>query len=380
MSVVHPTVRTKPSKPYPEFPLFAHATCRWAKKIRGKIHYFGPWEEPDAALAKYMEQKDLLHAGRLHRPETEALTVRDVANAFLIHKAALRDADELSPRTWTDYKAAADLLVKQFGRSRIVADLGPSDFAGLKNSMTKRWGPVRVRDFIQRIRSIFKHAFESGTIASQMRFGPGFNRPTKKTLRLERAKRGPKLFTPPQIRAMIRKANPSLRAMLLLGINCGFGNSDCGKLPIIAVDLAAGWVTFPRPKTGIPRRCSLWPETVSGIREALSVRPEPKDDSDAKLLFITTFGHSWHKKIEDNPISKEMAKLLKSLKLYRAKGHGFYTLRHCFETIGGEAKDQVAVDHIMGHAREDMASVYRERISDTRLKAVTDHVRNWLFG
>ena len=58
----------------------------------------------------------------------------------------------------------------------------------------------------------------------------------------------------------------------------------------------------------------------------------------------------------------------------------FYALRHTFETIGGEAKDQVAVDHIMGHIRDDMASVYRERISDERLKAVSDHVRKWVFG
>ena len=44
-------------------------------------------------------------------------------------------------------------------------------------------------------------------------------------------------------------------------------------------------------------------------------------------------------------------------------------MRHTFETIGGDAKDQVAVDHIMGHARDDMASAYRERISDERFHA-----------
>jgi hypothetical protein len=34
----------------------------------------------------------------------------------------------------------------------------------------------------------------------------------------------------------------------------------------------------------------------------------------------------------------------------------------------------------MGHARDDMASVYRERIDDERLKAVIEHVRRWLFA
>ena len=30
--------------------------------------------------------------------------------------------------------------------------------------------------------------------------------------------------------------------------------------------------------------------------------------------------------------------------------------------------------------RDDMASVYRERIADSRLKAITDYVRGWFFG
>src|SRR5690242_4618872 len=57
----------KPSKPRPNFPLFPHATGRWAKKIRGQMHCFGPWDDPDGALKKYLEQKDDLQAGRKPR-------------------------------------------------------------------------------------------------------------------------------------------------------------------------------------------------------------------------------------------------------------------------------------------------------------------------
>jgi hypothetical protein len=110
---------TKPSKPYPDFPLFPHAAGVWAKKIRGKMHYFGPWTDPDSALAKYLEQKDALHAGRKPRPDPEALVVNELFNAFLGAKQALVDAGELAPLTWGDYKTACDEIIAAFGKTRL---------------------------------------------------------------------------------------------------------------------------------------------------------------------------------------------------------------------------------------------------------------------
>ena len=69
--------------------------------------------------------------------------------------------------------------------------------------------------------------------------------------------------------------------MILLGLNCGFGNSDCATLPRSALDLDGGWVNYHRPKTGIARRVPLWPETVEALHEALAKRPEPKNPADA---------------------------------------------------------------------------------------------------
>jgi integrase len=82
---------------------------------------------------------------------------------------------------------------------------------------------------------------------------------------------------------MIDAAGVSLKAMLLLGIDCGFGNSDCASLPLSALDLDGGWITYPRPKTGIERRCPLWPETVAALREVLARRHEPKNAEHAGL-------------------------------------------------------------------------------------------------
>jgi hypothetical protein len=115
----------KPSKPYPDFPLFPHATGRWAKKIRGKLHYFGPWDDPDGALTRYLEQKDALHAGRKPREASDGVTIKELVNQFLNAKRALGESGELTKRSWQDYKAACDLIFSHFGKGRLVADLDP---------------------------------------------------------------------------------------------------------------------------------------------------------------------------------------------------------------------------------------------------------------
>src|SRR5262245_56940164 len=197
----------KPEKPYPDFPLYAHAAGVWAKKIRGKLHYFGPWNDPEGALKKYQQQKDDLHAGRKPRASTEGLTVKELVNLFLDEKKSLVESGELSPRTWTDYKLAADLLVSEFGKQRVVADLGPDDFAALRKKMAKKWGPHLLGKTIQCIRCAFRYGYESGLIDRPVRYGPGFKRPSKKTLRLHKAKQGPKLFEAEELRTMIDAAS-----------------------------------------------------------------------------------------------------------------------------------------------------------------------------
>ena len=64
--------------------------------------------------------------------------VKEAANVFLNAKGELRDAGELSPRTWVEYKAMADELVAHLGRARLVSDLDPDDFASLRSKLAKK--------------------------------------------------------------------------------------------------------------------------------------------------------------------------------------------------------------------------------------------------
>jgi integrase len=384
----------KTGKPRPDFPLFPHATGRWAKKIRGKLVYFGKvTDDPkgDVALAKWLDQKDDLLAGRTPRVAGDGLTIRDLCNRFLTSKKAKLESGELAARSFGDYHRTCANIVKAFGVNRLVTDLDASDFGRLRAAMAKQWGPVTLGNEITRIRVLFRYAEQNQLVPTPVRYGSEFAKPTKKTLRKARAANGKRMLEADQLRRVLEEAGASMKAMILLGINCGFGNSDIASLAMSHLDLQAACVNYPRPKTGIERHCPLWPETVDAIKAAIAIRPEPKDKQHEELVFVTKYGGRWGtseiqesedgtvKLKTDDPIAKEFGKVLAELKLKR-NGLGFYALRHTFETIAGDSRDQVAVDAIMGHARDEMASLYRERIEDARLLAVTEHVRRWLFA
>ncbi|MBA3312165.1 MAG: tyrosine-type recombinase/integrase [Planctomycetota bacterium] len=384
------TSREKPVKPYPEFPLTPHPTGRWCKKIRGKIHYFGNGDDPDGALTKYRREIDDIQAGRKPKDATDAITVRRLINDFLDAKESKLAAGELSPRTFMEYRHVGDNLADNLGRHRAVADLGPADFQALRAKLAKTLGPVALGAKIQRMRTVFKWGHDAGLLAQPVRFGPDFKKPGRKTLRLARHAGGSKMFEADELRKMVDAAGQPLRAMVLLALNGGFGNHDLATLPRSAVNLSTGWIDHPRPKTGVARRLPLWPETIEALTVASETRPEPRDDADAGLMFVTREGRRWvrqqtPKETDDTTkftpidvLSPEFSKLLKRANV-EGKRRGFYSLRHVFRTIADASKDQPAVNAIMGHDDGSISGVYRERIDDERLCAVVDHVKAWLY-
>lgn len=343
-------------KPYPDFPLTPHPSGQWVKRIRGKLRYFG--RDAEKALNKYLDQRDDLQAGR--EPRREGITVKQLVNQFLNVKHTHLKAGDIKQRTFDYYEYICLQVVDQFGKGTRVESLQPADFAALHARWAKTRGPVSRLNDITRTRILFKFAYDQGLIAAPLKFGQGFKRPSATTLRASRQKR---LYSAREVRVLVEAAQGPLKAMVLLGINCGFGNTDCAKLKSDHLDLGRGWVDYPRPKTAVPRRAKLWPETVEAIRTVMH----------DGVVFRTERGCTWECE-RYRAIGKAFGKL--------ARGCGiegsFYALRHTFFTVA-EPVDAAAADFVMGHApsHTDMRATYREQMDAKRLFRVAKAVRTW---
>ena len=381
-SINHKQGPDKPRKPRTDFPLFPHASGRWAKKVRGRFHYFGKVAEDPrgaTALQRWLDQRDDLLAGRVPRTSGDGLTIRDLANRFLTVKQHQVETQEITQRHFDALYKICDILARNFGKTRRIDDLAAADFESLRVSLAKTRKAWALSGTIAKIRSVFNYGFEAGLLDRPVRYGPNFKRPTKAAMRREKGSKPPKLFSADELRKVIHAADGQLKAMILLGINCGLGNADCGQLARHHLDMQNAWLRFPRPKTGVDRRSPLWPETLDALRLAIKARREPKNHSDCDLVFITKYGRSWYQdKDGASALGYEFRKLLGNCDVKR-EGLTFYALRHTFATMAGASSDQVAINLIMGHADNSMSAHYREWVDDQRLTAITDLVHRWLW-
>ncbi len=216
----------RPTVPYPDFPLTPHASGAWQKKIKGKIHYFGKWARVvngkltpvegngwKEALELYKAQADDLHAGRTPRKAGGELTIADLCNRFYTAKTQADRAGEITARTLAEYTSTTDRLVSSFGKTRLVDDLATDDFESLRADLAEQYGPVRLGNEIQRVRTVFKYGYEAGLIDKPVRFGPEFRKPSKHVMRKHRASGGHKLFTADEVQRLLREASPQIKAI-----------------------------------------------------------------------------------------------------------------------------------------------------------------------
>ena len=177
-----------------------------------------------------------------------------------------------------------------------------------------------------------------------------------------------------------------MRAMILLGVNCGFGQTDFASSPGRPWQPGRGGSTSAARRPGRPAGARCGRRRSAALKAVECVRPAPARPEYDRLVFLTRSGRPWVRTMEstgDVPgcrvdrVGQDFPTLAGRLGLPTT---GFYCLRHTFRTVADEVRDHVAAGLIMGHVDETMAGQYRERVADERLQSVVDHVRGWLMA
>ncbi|MFN9181916.1 MAG: hypothetical protein ACK6DN_02430, partial [Planctomycetota bacterium] len=189
MTGPHSTPRTKPAKPHPDYPLFPHGSGQWARKIRGKLFYFGSWKDSDAALNYYLEVKDDLLAGRKPRPRgSDELTVANLCDLFLGSRERRVETGDLERRTFEEYETEAKRVASEFGKTTVVEQLRPEDFAEFRAKLGKGVNAKTLEGRIARVRAIFNYADKNGLLERPLSkiWGTEFAKPSRKALKVVR--------------------------------------------------------------------------------------------------------------------------------------------------------------------------------------------------
>ena len=350
-----------------KFPLTLHKTGQFCKKIKGKMYYFGT--DRRQALDRYLEQAACLHAGRpvSHDSTADHLSMKTMCNLYLDHQESRVTVGEVKPRHISDHVSLLKAFVRFVGPHQLVSAISTLDLQNYRTKLiTAGNSPNTINNRIAAVKAMYNWALDNEIIDHSPRLKALKKVTPQKTER--------PTFTASQIRTLLEHANVQMKGMIWLGLNCGFGCTDCAELRWKNLDLENARVTFPRGKTGIGRNLPLWPETVQAL-QAVPKRGE--------LVFYTHSGNPWVRTIsskqedgttkytQDGAVTKEFLKLMKKAGIERPKGVGFYTLRRTAATVAANSGDPFAVQKLLGHADVKMASTYVQNISEQ-----TDRVIN----
>ena len=329
----------KPAKPHKDFPLSPHANGQWCKKVRGKIHYFGRWSDPQAAMVQWLAQKDYLISGI--SPPGQGARLVDVLNLVLEDRKRSVESGDITQLHWGALANMARAMIDAAGKDA-PAELTPQDWSKMRAKWAGELKPSTLLKRIANVRAMMNFAHGMEYIPAP-KFGPAFVGPTMRAIR-EGASARERVITRERYAEMLAGANDLQRCCLLVGLNLAYGQGDISTLRpgMVSPD---GIVNHPRPKTGMRRWAALWPETLVMLGELFKSTPRPRDIENVLRVVMTP-------------------------------DHTPYDLRHTFATIGDQCADSRAVDCVMGHSSGAVREGYQHGVDTSRLIAVADFVRS----
>ena len=251
------------------------------------------------------------------------MTLKEICDLYLKYQHTKLQADNLTARHHNDQIGSLKKLMEFLGEGCRIKSISTLSLQNYKRSLQKHYSSVcRLNLHLSIMKAMF-HWAKKNDILKDIPNIDAISR--AKEIHQDRF-----TFNSEQINTLLTTADIKMQSMIWLGLNCGFGCTDCAYLKWSDLDLINTRVILPRKKTGIYRDLPLWPETVKSLKNILRK---------GSLVFYTSKGKPYiqiNVKISDkgnekytviNLISTKFRRLIIKAGLSVPKGTGFYTLR-----------------------------------------------------
>jgi len=366
-------------KDHPDYPLVVHSSGQWSKKVNGRVYYFGVLTSPYEALHLWLKEKDYLLAGELPPSMKPGLTVGDVCNLYEQDATIRHERGELCRTYLRDLRHACRFVSQHLIARRLAADVTPKHFATLRQAVADTGRNLRSQaNLVCNVRAIWKWAQDMGHVPQTVNFGPRFRPPSSDAIARERESCGTTRFIDrTAIMSMLAIANPKMKAMILLGINCGFYASDSTALTFdrLHLDGSIPYHDMPRVKNGRRRVSVLWPETCKSILSYADCRKNG-------LVFLNQRGEHYGQNASGHSLHGAFSSLAEKAEAAVPPGANLGSLRHTYGTVVDLCPDQAAIDLTMGHVGKSIQKRIYSQLNLNelrRLQVIADTVHRWLF-
>jgi integrase len=368
--------------------LFQHSNGQWAKKVKGKLRYFGT--DLDVALKRWATEKDHWLAGMVPPRVDHNPSLAELANLYLDHCKKEVLAGEVRADQPSRAKETIARLIGSVGQDARLHLITPQHWWKFREDLAIPVGRGLTRcdqraassiaADIKRIKAFINWSRRQKLLREDISPGDALNPPKKQRSRLAKSLKGNLCWTPEELREAVESADVHFKPVLLLAINCGMGVADIARLT------RSGWrdrngefLHCPRHKTGVDRNVWLWPETIRAVEDARKSRPKEHRQKYESCLLLTKGGLPWWR-IEDGTNRDLASSAMRAVKSTVGTTRTLYDCRRTFRTVASEVCDLEAINHCMGHDGGGEGGTYLQAISDERIKAVCQHVRTWMYG
>ena len=186
------------------------------------------------------------------------MALKSLYNIYLQHQQAKAASVEITIRHYVDQISCLKKFMSFIGQHCKINEISTLDLQNYKRKLKRAYNSAHRMNLHM---SIMKAVFHWARKNDILDYIPNID--SVSCVKIIHKHRH--VFTSEEIHRLINFANVQMKAMIWLGLNCGFGYTDCAELKWSELDLVNGRIKLAMKKTGVSRDIPLRPETIQSL-------------------------------------------------------------------------------------------------------------------